>query len=119
MSDEDEDRKVQHDNEERNSDDEAMSIDEEEVIRCFSQGKNRSKFRIEIDRRTPCTRDDENKGLDVPTPSMTDTPTTSKSSPVSELTPSNPCLLISTKTGTKAYTCPQCTYSCGRMCDLR
>jgi hypothetical protein len=114
-----EDREVLHDNEEHNSDDEAVSVEEEEDTKSFSQGENRSKFRIEMGRRTHCTQDDEKKGLDIATPSMTDTSAMTKSSPDVEFIPSTPHLLTSPKRSIGAYCCPKCTYSCRRICDLR
>ena len=63
--------------------------------------------------------DDEKHVLQLPTPSTTDGSTAIKYSPDSQPSPSTPGPLTSPKTATGLYRCPQCTYSCQRMCDLR
>jgi hypothetical protein len=119
MMSEEEDRQSQIANEERNSDDDAMSIDEGGDIEDLSQSNRISKVGINVNGRSLYTQDDEKKELEIATPSMTDTPTTVHSSSYSEPSPATPGLQPSPKTGTGNYTCPQCpNKSFPRMCDF-
>lgn len=119
MMSEEEDRQSQIANEERNSDDDAMSIDEGGDIEDLSQSDRISKVGINVNGRSLYTQDDEKKELEIATPSMTDTPTTVHSSSYSEPSPATPGLLPSPKTGTGNYTCPHCpNKSFPRMCDF-
>jgi hypothetical protein len=118
MTSDEQDQKNEHDNEERNSDDEVKSINDEDDNKELSQTDNTSKFGDAIIGKTSLYRDDNGKmELDIPTPSMADTPTTIKSSPKSESSPSTPRHPTSLKMGAWAYTCT-CGKSFRRMCDL-
>jgi hypothetical protein len=113
-----EDRQSPNDNEEREGDDEAMNIDEEEDHESLSQ-TDVSKVGIAFGGPSLYTPEDKTSVPDISTPSMTDIASIIRSSPDSDASLPPPGLLPSPKIGTGAYTCPQCTYSCRRMCDLR
>jgi hypothetical protein len=112
-----EDRSSEQDDQECDSSDEMMNIDEEEETADHIQSEHIPKFGSAVDGRSAFTQDDEKNSFDFSTPSMTDGSTTIKYSPHSKFSPSTPCLLSSPNSG--SYHCPQCTYSCRRMCDLR
>ena len=117
MMSEEEDQQSQIANEERNSDDDAMSIDEGGDIEDLSQSDRISKVGIDVNGRY--AQDDEKKELEIATPSMADTPTTVHSSSYSEPSPAAPGLQPSPKTGTGNHTCPHCpNKSFPRMCDF-
>ncbi|KAE9374404.1 hypothetical protein N431DRAFT_215038 [Stipitochalara longipes BDJ] len=105
------------DDEEESSGDEVMDLDKEEDTEDSAQIDNTSKFGINVNGRSVSTQGDEKNSFDFPTPSMTEGSTTIKYSPDSKPSPSTPGSLISPKA--RSHHCPQCTYSCRRMCDLR
>jgi hypothetical protein len=119
MMSEEEGQQRRHVNEERNSDEDAMSIDEEGDIEDSPQSDNMSKVAINVMGGSFYTQEDEKKELEIATPLMTDTPTAASSSSYSEPSPATPSPQSSPKSGTGIYTCPQCpNKSFPRMCDF-
>jgi hypothetical protein len=104
-------------NGESNSNDEIQSLDNQIGSEKLPQ-TDISTFGNTTDGRLH-TQDEEQKGLEIPTPSMTDTRIIIKSSPDPKTLSPDADLPSPSRMDRGTFSCTQCTKSFPRMCELR
>ena len=107
-----------NENGESNSNDGIQSLENQIGSEKLLQTDNISTSGNTIDGRLH-TQDEEQKGLEIPTPSMTDTRTIIKSSPDPKTLSPDADLPSPPRIDRGTFTCTQCTKSFPRMCELR